>query len=61
MTPSDYLKFRDDLGNSSGFQSFQNRMIEYSLGYKTTHALKFMKRSKYISAVENTTRTTKYL
>ncbi|WP_411843352.1 tryptophan 2,3-dioxygenase [Salinicoccus sp. HZC-1] len=40
MTPSDYLNFRDSLGNSSGFQSYQNRMIEYCLGYKTTHALK---------------------
>lgn len=40
MTPSDYLNFRDSLGNASGFQSYQNRMIEYCLGYKTTHALK---------------------
>ncbi|MCG1010324.1 tryptophan 2,3-dioxygenase [Salinicoccus sp. ID82-1] len=40
MTPSDYLKFRDSLGNASGFQSYQNRMMEFSLGYKTTHALK---------------------
>ncbi|KKK33346.1 tryptophan 2,3-dioxygenase [Salinicoccus sediminis] len=39
MTPSDYLNFRDDLGNASGFQSYQNRMMEYCLGYKTTHAL----------------------
>lgn len=51
MTPSDYLKFRDDLGNSSGFQSFQNRMIEYSLGYKTTHALKIYEKTQiYISS-----------
>ena len=34
MTPSDYLAFRDDLGQSSGFQSFQYREIEYSLGNK---------------------------
>ncbi len=40
MTPSDYLKFRDSLGNASGFQSYQNRMMEYCLGYKTTHALR---------------------
>ncbi|WP_017547721.1 tryptophan 2,3-dioxygenase [Salinicoccus carnicancri] len=39
MTPSDYLNFRDELGNASGFQSYQNRMMEYCLGYKTTHAL----------------------
>nr|WP_263314725.1 tryptophan 2,3-dioxygenase family protein [Mammaliicoccus sp. Marseille-Q6498] len=48
MTPSDYLKFRDELGNSSGFQSFQNRMIEYSLGYKTTHALKIYEKDPKI-------------
>src|SRR5699024_3852138 len=40
LTPSDYLKFRDILANASGFQSYQNRMMEYCLGFKTTHALK---------------------
>ncbi|MFC4723839.1 tryptophan 2,3-dioxygenase [Glycocaulis abyssi] len=34
MTPSDYLKFRDALGQSSGFQSAQYRMLEYRLGNK---------------------------
>lgn len=34
MTPADYLGFRDDLGQSSGFQSFQYREIEYALGNK---------------------------
>jgi len=34
MTPSDYLKFRDQLGHSSGFQSYQYRQIEYFLGNK---------------------------
>ena len=34
MTPSDYLKFRDALGQSSGFQSYQYRIIEFSLGNK---------------------------
>ncbi|NNC76517.1 MAG: tryptophan 2,3-dioxygenase [Woeseiaceae bacterium] len=34
MTPADYLEFRDDLGQSSGFQSFQYREIEYRLGNK---------------------------
>ncbi|WP_262691085.1 tryptophan 2,3-dioxygenase [Kordiimonas aestuarii] len=34
MTPSDYAAFRDDLGQSSGFQSFQYREIEYRLGNK---------------------------
>jgi tryptophan 2,3-dioxygenase len=32
MTPSDYSHFRDDLGQSSGFQSWQYRLIEYVLG-----------------------------
>ncbi|AZU04155.1 tryptophan 2,3-dioxygenase [Glycocaulis alkaliphilus] len=34
MTPSDYLKFRDQLGQSSGFQSAQYRTLEYRLGNK---------------------------
>ncbi len=32
MTPSDYSRFRDALGQSSGFQSYQYRMIEFLLG-----------------------------
>ncbi|WP_108815012.1 tryptophan 2,3-dioxygenase [Loktanella sp. Alg231-35] len=32
MTPSDYTAFRDDLGQSSGFQSWQYRLIEFCLG-----------------------------
>lgn len=48
MTPSDYLNFRDSLGNASGFQSYQNRMIEYCLGYKTTHALKIYEKDPEI-------------
>lgn len=32
MTPSDYTRFRDALGQSSGFQSQQYRMIEFILG-----------------------------
>jgi len=32
MTPSDYTTFREALGQSSGFQSHQYRMIEYILG-----------------------------
>ena len=48
MTPSDYLKFRDSLGNASGFQSYQNRMMEFSLGYKTTHALKIYEKDSIV-------------
>lgn len=36
MTPSDYTKFRDALGMSSGFQSLQYRLIEFTLGNRNT-------------------------
>jgi tryptophan 2,3-dioxygenase len=32
MTPSEYTRFRDALGQSSGFQSWQYRLIEYAVG-----------------------------
>lgn len=34
MTPFDYSNFRAALGKSSGFQSFQYRMLEFRLGNK---------------------------
>ena len=34
LTPSEYTAFRDHLGKSSGFQSFQYRTIEFLLGNK---------------------------
>jgi len=34
MTPADYSAFRNALGRSSGFQSFQYRMVEFALGNK---------------------------
>lgn len=40
LTPAEYLEFRDHLGKSSGFQSYQYRKIEFALGYKTAHILK---------------------
>jgi tryptophan 2,3-dioxygenase len=40
MTPSEYLTFRDALGRSSGFQSFQYRAIEFGLGNKDRNALR---------------------
>ncbi len=40
LTPVDYLKFRDDLGHSSGFQSFGYRKIEFLLGNKNASLLK---------------------
>ncbi|WP_275897929.1 tryptophan 2,3-dioxygenase [Halobacillus ihumii] len=40
LTPAEYIQFRDDLGQASGFQSYQYRMVEFALGYKTPHVLK---------------------
>ena len=40
MTPSEYLTFREALGRSSGFQSFQYRAIEFVLGNKDANTLK---------------------
>ena len=34
LTPAEYSSFRDDLGASSGFQSYQYRAIEFLLGNK---------------------------
>lgn len=34
MTPVDYLKFRDELGPASGFQSYCYRKLEFLLGNK---------------------------
>ena len=38
MTPSEYTEFRKKLGQSSGFQSWQYRLIEYILGNRN-HAM----------------------
>ncbi|MCF6232736.1 MAG: tryptophan 2,3-dioxygenase [Rhodobacteraceae bacterium] len=32
MTPSEYTAFRDQLGQSSGFQSYQYRLVEFLVG-----------------------------
>ena len=39
MTPSDYLSFRPSLGQASGFQSFQYRVLEFRLGAKDARML----------------------
>lgn len=44
LTPSEYIEFRDKLGRASGFQSYQYRMIEFALGYKTRHVLTIYKK-----------------
>ena len=40
MTPSDYSTFRAGLGQSSGFQSWQYRLIEYAVGNRNLAMLK---------------------
>jgi tryptophan 2,3-dioxygenase len=40
MTPSEYTRFRGSLGKSSGFQSWQYRLIEYLLGNRNSAMLR---------------------
>jgi len=40
MTPIEYTSFRDDLAQSSGFQSYQYRLIEYMVGNRNITMLK---------------------
>lgn len=40
LTPTEYAQFRGVLGQSSGFQSYQNRMIEFLLGNKDANHLR---------------------
>lgn len=44
LTPAEYTQFRDQLGKASGFQSYQYRMVEFALGYKTKHVLAIYKK-----------------
>ena len=39
LTPSEYSEFRGSLGTSSGFQSYQYRMLEFLLGNKDAKLL----------------------
>lgn len=39
LTPTEYAEFRGYLGNSSGFQSFQYRAVEFVLGNKNRRML----------------------
>jgi tryptophan 2,3-dioxygenase len=39
LTPAEYAEFREFLGNSSGFQSFQYRAVEFILGNKNAQML----------------------
>lgn len=40
LTPADYMRFRDALGPSSGFQSLQYRTVEFLLGNKNADMLR---------------------
>jgi len=43
MTPSEYTAFRPSLGNSSGFQSHQYRLVEFMLGNRVEALMKLHK------------------
>lgn len=48
LTPSEYMEFRDSLGRASGFQSYQHRLIEFTLGYKTPHVLTIYEKNQVL-------------
>lgn len=50
MTPFDYSSFRESLGKSSGFQSFQYRMLEFRLGNKNRDMARVFDSNQEIAA-----------
>jgi tryptophan 2,3-dioxygenase len=50
MTPSEYLQFRDALGQASGFQSYQYRALEFVLGNKDANLIKPYQHEPHIHA-----------
>lgn len=54
LTPAEYLQFRDTLGKASGFQSYQYRLIEFALGYKSTPILKIYEKDPIVHAALET-------
>jgi tryptophan 2,3-dioxygenase len=50
MTPSEYSEFRDSLGQSSGFQSWQYRSIEFLAGNRNLAMLKPHEHDPVVSA-----------
>jgi tryptophan 2,3-dioxygenase len=54
MTPAEYSSFRNALGRSSGFQSYQYRMLEFMLGNKHPDMVNVHKRDP--QAQENLSR-----
>jgi tryptophan 2,3-dioxygenase len=53
MTPFDYSSFRSALGKSSGFQSYQYRMLEYRLGNKNRQTARVYDSNPQIAARVN--------
>jgi len=49
MTPFDYSSFRASLGKSSGFQSFQYRMLEYRMGNKNAAMARVFEANKHVA------------
>ncbi|MBA4541620.1 MULTISPECIES: tryptophan 2,3-dioxygenase [Thermoactinomyces] len=45
LTPAEYMEFRHHLGRASGFQSYQYRLIEFSLGRKDQRILQIYQNS----------------
>lgn len=48
LTPVDYLKFRESLGHSSGFQSYGYRKLEFLLGNKNESLIKVHESNKTV-------------
>lgn len=48
LTPVDYLKFRDSLGHSSGFQSYGYRKLEFLLGNKNAALIEVHKSNETV-------------
>jgi len=48
MTPVDYLKFRDQLGPASGFQSYSYRKLEFLLGNKNEKLIEVHRHDKVV-------------
>jgi tryptophan 2,3-dioxygenase len=51
MTPSEYTEFRNSLGQSSGFQSYQYRMVEFLAGNRNAAMLQPHQHREDISAL----------
>lgn len=54
LTPSEYAQFRGVLGNASGFQSHQNRLIEFLLGNKSAESVRvFRHRPEVVAELDH--------